>query len=108
MEIIHHNFIQARNSGVSIRELCERFNISKSTAYNWIKKYSLVKRTKDRTISVHRIYQLERENQTLSAGRIFQGLCRKWGWYVNSCNYAIFLQRAENIKFIAIEYSRNL
>ena len=68
MEIIHRNFIQARNSGVSIRELCERFNISKSTAYNWIKKYSLVKRTKDRTISVHRIYQLERENQTLRAG----------------------------------------
>ena len=81
MEIIHRNFIQARNSGVSIRELCERFNISKSTAYNWIKKYSLVKRTKERTISVHRIYQLERENQTL---------------------------RAENIKFIAIEYNRNL
>ena len=61
------DFIQARNSGVSIRELCECFNISKSTAYNWIKKYSLVKRTKERTISVHRIYQLERENQTLRA-----------------------------------------
>ena len=83
MEIIHRNFIQARNSGVSIRELCERFNISKSTAYNWIKKYSLVKRTKERTISVHRIYQLERENQTLRT-------------------------EAENIKFIAIEYNKNL
>ena len=76
MEIIHRNFIQARNSGLSIRELCERFNISKSTAYNWIKKYSLVKRTKERTISVHRIYQLERENQTLRAGCDFCQKCR--------------------------------
>ena len=76
MEIIHRNFIQARNSGLSIRELCERFNISKSTAYNWLKKYSLVKRTKERTISVHRIYQLERENQTLRAGCDFCQKCR--------------------------------
>ena len=76
MEIIHRNFIQARNSGLSIRELCERFNISKSTAYNWIKKYSLVKRTKERTISVHKIYQLERENQTLRAGCDFCQKCR--------------------------------
>jgi transposase-like protein len=67
MQSQHKDFIQARNSGVSIRELCERFNISKSTTYNWIKKYSLVKRTKERTISVHRIYQLERENHTLRA-----------------------------------------
>jgi len=76
MKIIHRNFIQARNSGLSIRELCERFNISKSTAYNWLKKYSLVKRTKERTISVHRIYQSERENQTLRAGCDFCQKCR--------------------------------
>ena len=76
MQPIHCNFIQAWNNGSSINELCERFNISKSTAYNWIKKYSLVKRTKERTISVHRIYQLERENQILRAGCDFCQKCR--------------------------------
>ena len=55
MQSQYENFIQARNNDVSIQELCEQFNISKSTAYNWIKKYSLVKRTKGRTISVHKI-----------------------------------------------------
>ena len=55
MEIIHRNFIQARNSGASIKKLCERFNVSKSTAYNWIKKHPLIKRTKKRTISVYKI-----------------------------------------------------
>ena len=30
MEIIHRNFIQARNSGASIKKLCERENISES------------------------------------------------------------------------------
>ena len=67
MEDIHNKFIQSWHTGVPVKELCKQFNICKSTAYNWLKKYSPVKRTKERTISVHRIYQLERENQTLRA-----------------------------------------
>ena len=63
----YEDFINALANGTSVKDLCGQFGICKSTAYNWIKKYSLVKRTKDRTISVHKIYQLERENQTLRA-----------------------------------------
>ena len=76
MEDIHNKFIQAWHTGVPVKELCKQFNICKSTAYNWLKKYSLVKRTKERTISVYRIYQLERENQTLRAGCDFCQKCR--------------------------------
>lgn len=67
MQKIYQDFINALANGTSVKDLCGQFGICKSTAYNWIKKYSLVKRTKERTISVHRIYQLERENQTLRA-----------------------------------------
>ena len=76
MDDIHKKFIQARNAGVPVKELCKQFNICKSTAYNWIKLYSPIKRTKERTISVCRIYQLERENQTLRAGCDFCQKCR--------------------------------
>ena len=76
MEDIHKKFIQVRNAGVPVKELCKQFNICKSTAYNWIKLYSPIKRTKERTISVCRIYQLERENQTLRAGCDFCQKCR--------------------------------
>ena len=51
----------------TIPMLCERFGICKSTAYNWIREYSPVKRTKGRTITAHDYYQLERENQALRA-----------------------------------------
>ena len=44
MENIHKKFIQARENGVTVKELCSHFNISKSTAYNWIKLYSPIKR----------------------------------------------------------------
>ena len=76
MEDIQKKFIQAWENGVTGKELCKQFNICKSTAYNWIKLYSPVKRTKERTISVCRIYQLERENQTLRAGCDFCQKCR--------------------------------
>jgi hypothetical protein len=59
----YEDFINALANGTSVKDLCGQFGICKSTAYNWIKKHSLIKRTKERTISVHRIYQLERENQ---------------------------------------------
>ena len=76
MEDIHKKFIRSWENGVPVKELCEQFNICKSTAYNWIKLYSPIKRTKERTISVCRIYQLERENQTLRAGCDFCQKCR--------------------------------
>ena len=44
MENIHNKFIQEKNKGVTVKELCSHFNISKSTAYNWIKLYSPIKR----------------------------------------------------------------
>ena len=55
MEGFNNKFIQERNRGVAIKELCLHFNIYKSTAYNWIKNHPLIKRTKKRTISVHKI-----------------------------------------------------
>lgn len=52
-------------NGWTISALCEKFSISKSTAYNWIREYAPVKRTKGQTITAHDFYQLERENKTL-------------------------------------------
>lgn len=49
----------------TVAMLCERFGICKSTAYNWLRKYSSVKRTKGRTITANEHYRLERENRTL-------------------------------------------
>ena len=65
MENIHNKFIQEKNKGVTVKELCLHFNISKSTAYNWIKLYSPIKRPVRETITAHKIYQLEREIQSL-------------------------------------------
>ena len=62
---IHTYFIVDYERGMSIAELCRRFGICKSTAYNWIREYSPIKRTKGRTITAHDYYQLERENRTL-------------------------------------------
>ena len=89
----YEDFINALANGTSVKDLCGQFGICKSTAYNWVKKYSLVKRTKDRTISVHKIYQLERENQTLRAeneffrrSKICSGKIKRTVWNSNrSC-----------------------
>ncbi|MBR3688151.1 MAG: helix-turn-helix domain-containing protein [Lentisphaeria bacterium] len=32
-------------AGTPVQTLCERFGVCKSTAYNWIKKFSPIKRT---------------------------------------------------------------
>ena len=32
---------EAYNKGVSVKKLCAQYDICKSTAYNWIRKYSL-------------------------------------------------------------------
>src|SRR5574344_1402515 len=61
------DFVSFYTAGGTIRALCERFGICKSTAYNWIREYAPVKRTKGRTITAHDFYQLERENKTLRA-----------------------------------------
>ncbi len=58
-------FISLLNSGWSIPALCEKYDICKSTAYNWIRDYSPVKRNQKRTVTAHDFYQLERENATL-------------------------------------------
>lgn len=60
-----HEIIQLRADGWSIPALCKRFGISKSTAYNWIRDYSPIKRTKQRVVTAHDFYQLERELATL-------------------------------------------
>ena len=51
----------------SIFDLCQKFGICKSTAYNWIREYAPAKRTRGRTITAHDFYQLERENKVLRA-----------------------------------------
>ena len=65
MEDIHNKFIQSWHTGVPVKELCKQFNICKSTAYNWIKLYSPIKRPEKETITAHKIYQLERKIQIL-------------------------------------------
>lgn len=58
-------FLAGCDQNWTVPMLCERFGICKSTAYNWLRKYSPVKRTKGRTITAHEHYRLERENRTL-------------------------------------------
>ena len=58
-------FLNNYDQNWTVAMLCERFGICKSTAYNWLRKYSSVKRTKGRTITAHEYYRLERENRTL-------------------------------------------
>ena len=58
-------FLTCCDKNWTVQMLCEQFGICKSTAYNWIRKYSPIKRTKGRTITAHDYYQLERENRTL-------------------------------------------
>ena len=65
MEGIHNKFIQSWHAGVPVKELCKQFNICKSTAYNWIKLYSPIKRPEKETITALKIYQLERKIQIL-------------------------------------------
>ena len=65
MDDIHNKFIQSWHTGVPVKELCKQFNICKSTAYNWIKLYSPIKRPEKETITAHKIYQLERKIQIL-------------------------------------------
>jgi putative transposase len=53
-------------AGTHVEVLCERFGVCKSTAYNWIKKFSPIKRTScRRTVTPDSYYRLERETQTL-------------------------------------------
>ena len=65
MEDIHNKFIQSWHTGVPVKELRKQFSICKSTAYNWIKLYSPIKRPEKETITAHKIYQLERKIQIL-------------------------------------------
>ena len=53
-------------AGTPVEVLCKRFGVCKSTAYNWIKKFSPIKRTScRRTVTPDSFYRLERETQTL-------------------------------------------
>ena len=53
-------------AGTPVNVLCERFGICKSTAYNWIQKFSPIKRASCvRTVTPDSYYRLEREMQTL-------------------------------------------
>ena len=53
-------------AGTPVEVLCERFCVCKSTTYNWIQKFSPIKRTScKRTVTPDRYYRLERETQTL-------------------------------------------
>ena len=53
-------------AGTPVDVLCERFDICKSTAYNWIQKFSPIKRASCvRTVTPDSYYRLEREMQTL-------------------------------------------
>ena len=37
-------FMKLYNDGAGVAELCLRFNICKSTVYNWIRKYTLIRK----------------------------------------------------------------
>ena len=53
-------------AGTPVDVLCQRFGVCKSTAYNWIQKFSPIKRASCvRTVTPDSYYRLEREMQTL-------------------------------------------
>lgn len=53
-------------AGTPVDVLCERFGVCKSTAYNWIQRFSPIKRAScGRTVTPDSYYRLEREMQTL-------------------------------------------
>lgn len=53
-------------NGKSVQEICEKYQISRSALYNWIKLYTERKAPKTgTTISGHRIVCLEEENRKL-------------------------------------------
>lgn len=55
-------------AGTPVQTLREKIGVCKSTAYNWIKKFSPIKRTScRRTVTLDSYYRLEREMQTLRA-----------------------------------------
>ncbi len=60
------NLVSLYESGNSVQEICEKYQISRSTLYNWIKLYTERKAPKTgTTISGHRIVCLEEENRKL-------------------------------------------
>ena len=52
-------------AGTPVTALCKKFGVCKSTAYNWIQKYTPIKRKCRRTVTPEDVYRLEREIQTL-------------------------------------------
>lgn len=58
-------FVEAYNNGVLVKKIYAQYGICKSTAYNWIRKYSSIKRTQGKTITAEAYYELERENRML-------------------------------------------
>ena len=52
-------------AGTPVATLCQKFGVCKSTAYNWIQKYTPIKRKCGRTVTPEDVYRLEREIQTL-------------------------------------------
>ena len=68
-------------AGTPVEVLCKRFGVCKSTAYNWIKKFSPIKRTScRRTVTPDSFYRLEREMQTL---RTENEIIRRSGFLLN-------------------------
>ena len=58
--------VKLRRAGWSVADLCKKFGICKSTAYNWIREYSPIRRpSKGRGITPTDYWRLEREAQTL-------------------------------------------
>lgn len=73
-----NNFLQLYRNGQTISELCEKFSISKSTAYNWLRDCSEIKRSNKRKVTATDFYNLERELATL---RIENEIFRKCGCF---------------------------
>ncbi len=66
-ESVQKRFIKQYSSGKKVSELCKKFGICKSTAYNWIKVFAPIKRRDAslREVTPSGYYALQREVQTL-------------------------------------------
>ncbi len=60
------HLVSLYENGITVQEICEKYEISRSALYNWIKLYTERKAPKTgTTISGHRIVFLEEENRKL-------------------------------------------
>ena len=65
-EIQQQQLFQLYSDGHNVTDLCNKYNIPRSTLYHWIHQYSEVKSSNGESITAQRLYLLEKKKQRLT------------------------------------------